>query len=290
MVLKLYAIRLKISLIRRAFGGKLKVIQMKKGKAVVVLIVILFLAAGGYLVYDTVFNVDIGNVTEVKEKKLAEIPLAWDMLEDTDSPRVFGVMLNNDASYYQIKNHKDHASIKQVNKDTFNTTGPVSSSKCYRLIQNSMKAFLNSSYDKLPDNLYESPDGKSYTLFGKMSYYGSKTALKNTFGMGLRKMFNRYELSLSCQDIDITKMAVYETGQISDASWSYSATKTYANDYFYYFIVKAKVKTLHSKKNISKLGVFAKEGKTKKITFMIRCSSDDSFKDLIIESLDVKTR
>lgn len=261
---------------------------MKKGKVVLTLVILLFLLAGGYLVYDSVFNVDISNVTEVKEKKLAEIPLVWDMLDDTDTLTVFSIMENSDASYYKIRNRKSCASVSQINRDKFNSTGPVSSSRCYRLIKNSMKTFLNSSYDSLPDNLYEAPDMTSHTLFGKMNYQGSRKDLKNAFGIGLRKMFTKYELTLSCQDIDISKMAVYKTGEQINGTWSYSATETYADNYCYYFVVKAKVKTMHAKGGISKLGVFAKEGKSKKIKLLIKCSADDSFKELSIDSINIK--
>ena len=118
---------------------------MKKGKVVLTLVILLFLLAGGYIIYDSIFNVDISNVTEVKEKKLAEIPLVWDMLDDTDTLTVFSIMENSDASYYKIRNRKSCASVSQINRDKFNSTGPVSSSRCYRLIRNSMKTFLNSS-------------------------------------------------------------------------------------------------------------------------------------------------
>ncbi len=260
----------------------------KKSKVVLTIIILLFLLAGGYIVCDSIFNVDISNVTEVNEKKLAEIPLAWDMLENTDTLTVFSIMENSDAFYYKIKNRKSCAAVSQVNRDKFNITGPISSSRCYRLIRNSMKAFLNSSYDSIPDNLYEAPDMASHTLFGKINYQGSKKDLKNTFGMGLRRMFTKYELTLSCQDIDISKMAVYKTGEKLNSTWSYSATETYADSYCYYFVVKTKVKTLHAKGNISGLGVFAKEGRSKKIKFLIKCSTDDSFKKLSIDSIDIK--
>ncbi len=249
----------------------------------------MFLFAGGYVVYDTVFNVDISDATEIKEKKIAEIPLSYDALDQRQETRqICSIMDDNDAAYYKIKIPKDVIRISQVNKDKFNSTGPISSQRCYRLITNGMKHFLNSSYDKLPENLYESETANERTIFGKISYYGSKKELKNTFGMGIRKMFTKYELSLSCQDISVSKMAVFKTGEISIGSISYSATDSYANIYRYYFVVNAKVKTMHAKGKISRLGVFAKEGKTKKIQFFINCSTDDSFKSLSIDSLKIK--
>lgn len=261
--------------------------KKKKGKGIVIVIILLALVAGGYFVYDNIFKQRMTEVEDVEVKEIGSVPMDWEMLSDDDDIKVLDIMDKNDATYFKVENGKGEAIITQINKADFDVIGSIKSNKAYGLIKNGVKSFLNTQYDKLPSNLFEVTQTNNSTLFGKMYCNSIKDDLKECFGMNFEKFFKKYKLKISCNDIQVVKMAVYDTEQTATVT-GVSSEPMETEWINYYFVIKAAVKTEQAKKGISEVSCFAEEGETKELKLLIGCSSDNWFKDLSIDSIRFK--
>ena len=267
--------------------GEKEMKKKKKGKGIIIVIIILALVAGGYFVYDNILNQRMAEAEDVEVKEVGSVPMKWEMLSDDDDIKVLDIIDKNDAAYYKIENNKDKATITQINKNDFDAIGSITSNKAYSLIKSGVKSFLNTEYDKLPSNLYEITQTNNSTLFGKMYCNSIKDDLKECFGMNIEKFFNTYKLKISCNDIQVAKMAVYDTEQTSTITGVGSdPMETEWIDY--YFVINAKVKTEQAKDGVSKASCFAEEGEIKDLKVLIGGSSDNWFKDLTIDSIVIR--
>ena len=261
--------------------------KKKKGKGIVIAIIMLALVIGGYFVYDNIFKQSMTAVEDIEVKEIGSVPMEWEMLSDDDDIKVLDIMDKNEATYYKVENGKGEAIITQINKADFDVIGSIKSNKAYSLIKSGVKTFLNTQYDKLPSNLYEVTQTNNSTLFGKMYCNSIKEDLKECFGMNFEKFFKKYKLKISCNDIQVVKMAVYDTEQTATVT-GVSSEPMETEWINYYFVINAAVKTEQAKKGISEVSCFAEEGETKELKLLIGCSSDNWFKDLSIDSIRFK--
>lgn len=270
----------------------------KKSKGLVIAIIIFALAVGGFFIYEAFFDSQEPQVeaekVEVKEVATISLDEGNDSiyLLDETKYKVFNILEENDATFYTVTlNNNDMLVIKQGNKEDFESISPESSEKLCKIIKKGMSCFLNTSYKSLPPSMYSLNGYSHYTIFGKDlltddSDENVKKWIKETFGEELKKMFTDYELELSCESIDIKKAAVYDTGKTQRCGTTANLEQDgFDAKYFeYFFIVEADVKTENAKKKISELGVFADEGESKKIEFLMYCNANDASKDIL--SLD----
>ena len=268
--------------------------KKKKGKGIVIaIIVIAIVIAGGYLIYDSFLgsgDAEAETIEPVEVKSLASISL--DVMEldgalnDSTNREIFDLMNENDATYYKIKNKDNTLVVSQINEEDFNEISPKTVKTTRKFVNNGMKYFLNMSYKSLPGSLYSLNGTSSSTIFGKNLLPAEsdeyvKGWIKETFGKELRQMFEEYKLKLSCDDISIKKMAVYDTGRTQKCGNALDSTFD-AKYYEYYFVVDANVKTEEASKKISELGVFADAGEDKDIEFLLYCDGNDAFEDTLM--------
>lgn len=261
--------------------------KKKKGKGIIITVIIVALLVGGYFIYDNIFKQSITEVEDVEVKEIGSVPMEWEMLSDDDDIKVLDIIDKSDATYYKVENGKGEAIITQINKADFDAIGSVTGNKANSLIKSGVKTFLNTEYDKLPSNLYEITQTNNSTLFGKMYCNSIKDDLKKCFGMNIEKFFKTYKLKISCNDVQVIKMAVYDTEQTSTITGVGSEPmETEWIDY--YFVINAKVKTEHAEDGISKASCFAEKGEIKELKILIGSSSDNWFKDLTIDSIVIR--
>lgn len=268
---------------------------MKKGKAVVVLIIILFLAAGGYLVYDNMFSGQHEAVANVEVKKISSINLNEEeafgiyFTTDENNYKIFTALDKSEATCFEVKKQgKTVLEINQINKNDFDEISPVSFAKARKLLSNGTSTFLNMHYDKLPIGIYDPSYGDYCTIFGKLFFDGGKeTALEwveKSFGEEIEEMFEKYKLVLSCDNVSVKKIAVCDSGE--KYYGSITGIGDVVGDHFrYYCIIDTEVKTESADGKISKLGVFADEGEIKKIKFLMICDLDTTLNELSISRI-----
>lgn len=264
--------------------------KKKKGKGIVIVIILLALVAGGYFVYDNLFSGQSvqGNIEAVEVKEVGSFNDSVGCVGDDNVYKVFDIIDDKDAFYYKVENGEGKVIIKQVNEEDFNSVGSLKSSNVSKVASKSLKTFLNTKYDKLPKNVYASNPTNGKTIFGDLYFSMAdgeeEKRLTAAIGMEFKKLFDTYELVISCNDITIDKMAVYDTEDtipIDDVGVD-SKLIDYA------VIASANVFTEQSKKGVSKVSCFAEEGKSKEIKFMLFCTSIDYFKDLGLNSIFIE--
>lgn len=264
--------------------------KKKKGKGVIIAIILLALiAGGGYFVYNT-FILGQRTANEVKTIEVKEVGFypTEDMYFDLDdyNSDFFKILDSNDAFYYTAENVEGGIVVKQVNKEDFDNVGPVTSDKVMKTVKKGMKTFLNSSYDTLPANVYETDKNTQKTILGKMNFSmepGKEGEMfENAIGKEVKKLFNEYELVLTCETVDVKKIAVYDYEQ------SFDYNGTHGNYFDYPMIVNAKVTTDHAKEGVSEVSCFAEEGKSKNLKMMLYCCSDDCFRKVDLYTMFVE--
>lgn len=268
--------------------------KKKKGKGIVIAIIILALVVGGYFVYDSYFSDTAEETTIVEEKKVASIDLAenevsaYEMTDKTNH-KIFSSLQKNEATCFKLeKNNSNVISISQINEDNFNKISPTTFGKTRKLLSKGISTFLNMHYDKLPIGIYDPTNSAYSTIFGNLFFDGGEADalkwVKKAFGEELEKMFTEYKLILSCENISVKKIAVYDTGE------KYYGSVTGVGDvvgehFRYYCVIDTEVKTKSAEGKISELGVFADEGKSKKLEFLMVCDMDKMFKELNISRI-----
>lgn len=263
--------------------------KKKKGKGIIIVIIILALAAGGYFVYDNFFlgqeTAEEVETVEVKEVGFYPTEDIYFDLDDYKSD-FFKILDSNNAYYYTAENAEGGIIVKQVNREEFDNYGPVKSNKAINTVKKGLKTFLNSRYDTLPYDVYGTDKNNQKTIFGKMNFSmkpGNEAQMfKNAIGSEIKELFDEYELVLSCEDINIEKIAVYSYGE----SFEHDG---FQGEYFDYpMIVNAEVVTEHAKKGVSEVSCFAEEGKSKNLKIKLYCCSDDYFKKVDLYSMFVE--
>lgn len=268
--------------------------KKKKGKGIVIVIIILALAVGGYLVYDNFFSGQAEDIATVEVKKVASIDLAENEvcayeITDKTNYEIFSSLKNSEATCFKLeKKNPNVINISQINEDDFNEISPTTFTKTRRLLSKGCSYFCNMHYDKLPQIIYDTTDGTNYTIFGNLLFDGGEEDalkwVKRAFGEELEKMFTKYKLILSCDNISVKAIAVYDTGE--KYYGSVSGVGDVVGEHFrYYCVIDAEVKTKSSEGKISDLGVFADEGKSKNIEFLMVCDMDKMFKELNISRI-----
>ena len=263
--------------------------KKKKGKGIVIVIIILALAIGGYFIYNNLFSGQetAKEIERVEVKKVGFYPTE-DMILDLDDYKsdFFKIIDSNEAFYYTAENAKGGIVIKQVNKEDFDNFGPVKSNKAINTVKKGLKTFLNSRYDTLPNDVYGTDKNTQKTIFGKMNFSmepGKEAqTFKNAIGSEIKELFDEYELVISCEDINIEKIAVYSYGE----SFEHDG---FQGEYFDYpMIVNAEVVTENAKEGVSEVSCFAEAGQSKNLKIMLYCSSDDYYKKVDIYTMFIE--
>ena len=263
--------------------------KKKKGKGIVIAIIMLALVIGGYFVYDNFFSGSktTEDIEAVEVKKVGFYPTE-DIYFDLDDYKsdFFKILDNNEAYYYIAENAKGGIVVKQVNREDFDNFGPVKSSKAINTVKKGLKTFLNSRYDTLPYDVYGTDKNNQTTIFGKMNFSmepGKEAqTFKNAIGSEIKELFNDYELVISCEDINIEKIAVYNC----EESFEHDG---FQGEFFDFpMIVNAEVVTEQAKKGVSEVSCFAEEGKSKNLKIRLYCCSDDYFKKVDLYTMFVE--
>lgn len=257
--------------------------KKKRGKGIIITIVILALVAGGWFVYNSLIKSDaLGTVEVVEVKEIASVDGDYDNRDNEAHKKIFNVLKDNDAIYYKIENSRNTLNIIQINKEDFDSISPINGQKCVKSLEKGLLTLFNSRYDHLPKTMYSINDYSYTTIFGKLipsdSDEATKKWVEEAFGEELEKMFKEHKIKLSCDRIKIEKMAVYDTEQASIVNAGGADIST--NCYEYYFVVDANVKTESANTKISEFSVFADEGESKDIRLLMHCNAEDFTKSL----------